>query len=107
MKCGQVGAQQGPSYLGPRVPSNQALQHQGVALPDGIDPLADIILLHHTGLPCMHDLGLGWSFGEKTEEVREDSRSSRGGLPRSEVREDSQSLEVREDSQSSGRTHRA
>lgn len=66
---GRIGTQQGrgPAYLGPRVPSDQALQHQGVALPDGVDSLADIVLLHHTGLPCVHDLGLGWSCGRKTE----------------------------------------
>lgn len=74
----RIGTQQGPgpSYLGPRVSSDQALQHQGVALPDGVDPLADVIFLHHTGLPRMHDLGLGWSCGEKAEEDREDSQGS-------------------------------
>lgn len=66
---------QGSSYLGPRVSSDQALQHQGVALPDGVDPLTDVILLYHTGLSRVHDLGLGWSFGERTEEGREDSQS--------------------------------
>lgn len=66
---GRIGTRQGrgPAYLGPRVPSDQTLQDQGVALPDGVDSLADIILLHHTGLPCVHNLGLGWSCGERTE----------------------------------------
>lgn len=81
---GRIGTRQGrgPAYLGPRVPSDQALQDQGVALPDGVDPLADIILLHHTGLPCVHDLGLGWSCGERTEKrVGETHRAQGLGLP--------------------------
>lgn len=49
------------AYLGPRVPGDKALQHQGVALPDGVDALADVVLFHHTRLARVDDLGLGWS----------------------------------------------
>lgn len=53
------------AYLGPRVPGDQALQHQGVPLPDGVDALADVVLFHHTRLACVYDLSLGWSWRER------------------------------------------
>lgn len=49
-------------YLGPRVPGDKALQHEGVALPDGVDALTDVVLLHHARLARMHNLGLSWSW---------------------------------------------
>ena len=52
------------AYLGPRMPSDEALQHEGVPLPDGVDALADVVLFHHTRLARVHDLSLGWSWRE-------------------------------------------
>lgn len=59
---------QGGAYLGPRVPGDEALQHEGVPLPDGVDTLTDVVLLHHTRLACMDNLSLGgsWKWGEGT-----------------------------------------
>lgn len=51
------------AYLGPRVPGDKALQHEGVPLPDGIDTFADVVLFHHTCLAGVYDLSLGWSCG--------------------------------------------
>lgn len=61
------------AYLGPRVPSDEALQHQGVPLPDGVDALTDVVLFHHTCLARVHDLSLGWSWREM-ERFRQEAR---------------------------------
>lgn len=55
----------GGAYLGPRVPGDKALQHEGVPLPDGVDALTDVVLLYHTRLACMDNLSLGGSWGER------------------------------------------
>lgn len=47
------------------MPGDKALQHEGVPLPDGVDALTDVVLLHHTRLACVDDLSLGGSWRER------------------------------------------
>ena len=76
---GQEGPAQARAgaYLGPRVPGDQALQHQGVPLPDGVDALTDVVLFHHTRLARVHDLSLGWSWRE-TGRFRQEAPRPKG-----------------------------
>lgn len=57
-------------YLWSRVSFNQTLQHQGVPLPDGVNPLADVVLLHHAGLPRVHNLSIRWSCRDTERQRR-------------------------------------
>lgn len=49
------------AYLWSWVPFNNTLKHQCVSFFDGVDSLADVIILDVTRCAWVHDLGVGWS----------------------------------------------
>lgn len=53
------------AHLWPGVSCDQALQDQCVPLPNRVNALADVVLLHHACLPSMDDLGLCRSCREE------------------------------------------
>lgn len=51
------------AYLWSRVPFNDTLKHERVSLFDGVDPLADVIVIDVTRRARVHNLGIGRSCG--------------------------------------------
>ena len=55
----------GGAYRGPGVSLDDALEHQSVSFLDGVDPLADVVILHVARCARVYDLGVSRSCARK------------------------------------------
>lgn len=65
------------AYLWSRVSFNNTLKHKCVSFFDGVDPLADVIIIDVTRCAWVHNLGIGRSCGWAETHKNEERRHSR------------------------------